>query len=320
MRIPVTTSPQAQVIAALGAELIAGRDPEEEAVTLLADAPVAAPVAAAPLVPPPLAWSAEDGTDDLDSAIDEARPEILFDSRDFDDGEPFAPLPWYRRPGVLFGAAACFAVVASIGFILTVRTDDVSAVPAGSAGTSASVTPPGWRRSPWKRPRPPRPSRKFRFRFGSLRRSRSASPGRHRPHPCDEPRRRRSEPFMCRLLRPRRRPRRLRPHRRRRLLLRLHRPRLLCPIPDQPRHRPRRLYPIPGQTPAQRTPGRRTRAPIPARPTRHHGSRHDRSRARRIPARPIPGTTDPGTTDPGSGPAEPGADEPECVPEPGAAC
>ena len=143
MRIPVTTSPQAQVVGAVGAELIAGRDPEAEAATLLAATPLAAaPIAAAPAVPAPLAWSADDGTDDLESAIEEARPEIHFDDRDFGDVDRFPPLPWYRRPGVLFGAAAGLAVVASVGFILTVRNDDMGAVPAGSTGTSASMAPP----------------------------------------------------------------------------------------------------------------------------------------------------------------------------------
>ena len=143
MRIPVTTSPQAQVVGAVGAELIAGRDPEAEAATLLAATPLAAaPIAAAPAVPAPLAWSADDGTDDLESAIEEARPEIHFDDCDFGDVDRFPPLPWYRRPGVLFGAAAGLAVVAIVGFILTVRNDDMGAVPAGSTGTSASMAPP----------------------------------------------------------------------------------------------------------------------------------------------------------------------------------
>ncbi len=143
MRIPVTTSPQAQVVGAVGAELIAGRDPEAEAATLLAATPLAAaPIAAAPAVPAPLAWSADDGTDDLESAIEEARPEIHFDDCDFGDMDRFPPLPWYRRPGVLFGAAAGLAVVAIVGFILTVRNDDMGAVPAGSTGTSASMAPP----------------------------------------------------------------------------------------------------------------------------------------------------------------------------------
>ena len=35
MRMPVTTSPHAQIVGAIGAELIAGRDPEAEAATLL---------------------------------------------------------------------------------------------------------------------------------------------------------------------------------------------------------------------------------------------------------------------------------------------
>ncbi len=141
--MPVTTSPQAQIVAAVGAGLLAGRDPEEEVVTRIAATPVAAaPLAAASVAPAPLAWSADEGPDDLESAFDDARPEILFSHSDFGGAEGFAPLPWYRRPGVLFGAAACLAVVASVGFVLTVRSDDLGTVPAGSAGTSTSVAPP----------------------------------------------------------------------------------------------------------------------------------------------------------------------------------
>ena len=297
MRIPVTTSPQAQVIAALGAALMAGREPEQEAATLLAAAPVAAaPVTAAPVAAAPLAWSAEDEADDLESAIDEARPEILFDKRDSGDADPFPSLPWYRRPGILFGAAACLAVVASVGFVLTVRSDDVGAVPAGSAGTSASVAPPVVVPQPVQAPAPaapviqapvpvvltqpanvprytqPPPVRRAappqQVVVPAARPPAAPAPPRRRPL---QPRRRPLQPHR-RPLRPRRRLRHRRPQR--------HRPRLLRPVPDQPRHRPRRLCPIPApRILGRRTPGRRTRA------RRTLGLR---TRAPRTPARPTP--------------------------------
>ena len=76
--IPVTTTPQAQVVAAVGAALIARRGPEEKTVTGLTPAPgvLAAAVAAAAggratqtgqatAEVMPLAWSEDDSTDDI---------------------------------------------------------------------------------------------------------------------------------------------------------------------------------------------------------------------------------------------------------------
>jgi Hsp70 protein len=158
--IPVTTSPQAQVVAAVGAALIASRGPEEETVTGLTPAPgvLAAAVAAAAgeratqtvqssAEVMPLAWS-EDSTEDVapteysghDSSghdpdhdadpTDQARPKVSF-GREPDGALP--PVPVYRRPGVLFGAAALVALLAAAGLILTLRSGGVSTVPAGTS-------------------------------------------------------------------------------------------------------------------------------------------------------------------------------------------
>jgi hypothetical protein len=161
--IPVTTTPQAQVVAALGAGLIARRGPEEKTVTGLTPAPgvLAAAVAAAAggrathagqatAEVMPLAWSEDDSTpdiaqadnsgDDGDSAdydvapTDQARPKVSFGQGDYNSAEPDAlpPVPVYRRPGVLFGAAALLVLLAVAGLILTLRSG-VSTVPAGTS-------------------------------------------------------------------------------------------------------------------------------------------------------------------------------------------
>jgi hypothetical protein len=67
-----------------------------------------------------------------------ARAEVRFARRDFDENPPFATLQWYRRPGLLFSAAAVAFVVASIGLVITLMRDDVATVPAGSTITATS--------------------------------------------------------------------------------------------------------------------------------------------------------------------------------------
>ena len=310
MRIPVTTSPQAQVVGAVGAELIAGRDPEAEAATLLAATPLAAaPIAAAPVVPAPLAWSADDGTDDLESAIEEARPEIHFDDRDFGDVDRFPPLPWYRRPGVLFGAAACLAVVASVGFILTVRNDDMGAVPAGSTGTSASVAPPV-ASQPLEAPAPaapvaqiPAPVQVVATQPANVPRQTQAPPVRR----VAPPQRTVVVPAACGARAPRRRP--LLPRRRRRPLLRHRAGRAAARRRRRPQRRRRASCGTGagsitatafGACARSRDYGPRHDGPRHDGPwhdgPRHDGPGHDRSR------HDGPRHDRPGTTDPGHGP------------------
>jgi hypothetical protein len=159
MRIPVTTTARSQFIAALGAALIARRGPATEAATGIAMAAhtVARPVAAvgstaahtvaASAGVEPLAWSQAASTDDISpggyqpyddgAAVDGARPEVRFDHGEYSAVESVPAVPLYRRPRVIFGAAATLALVAATGFILSVRGAGVGTVPAGSTGTSA---------------------------------------------------------------------------------------------------------------------------------------------------------------------------------------
>ena len=138
-RVPVATSPQPALTAAAGAPLV---DPS----TMSADAPTgmaptmgwaagaAGPATMAAPVPPvdanpsstvgpQLAWSDDEepgATEDFATGYAEAapfgetsaRPAMDFAHEEEDNLPDVAPLPWYRRPPLLFGAAAAAFLVA----------------------------------------------------------------------------------------------------------------------------------------------------------------------------------------------------------------
>ncbi|ORB31500.1 Hsp70 family protein [Mycolicibacterium parafortuitum] len=142
LRQPVITAPGAQVAAAAGAELLALRSADHDAPTVLASAPPTADVWAPPTAAnatvaapvTPLAWSAEPDGDETGYATEYARPDVHFQPDESDEPD-LEPLAWYRRPGVLFAAAACFAAVAATGLVLTAHTGPVE------ADTSTIATP-----------------------------------------------------------------------------------------------------------------------------------------------------------------------------------
>ena len=142
LRMPVTTTAHAQVAAAAGAELLARRSVEHEARTALVAAPELDATVAAAVVP--LAWSAE--TVEIgDAAIVQpgydpavARPEIHFDQYGDEASDP-EPLPWYRRPGVLFAGAACFAAVAVAGLVFTAQAGEAGTAPTGASEFATPV-------------------------------------------------------------------------------------------------------------------------------------------------------------------------------------
>ena len=165
LRMPVTTTAHPQTVAAIGAALLGGREPETA--TRLAAAPKirVVPAAVAPQVAQPvvasLAWSQSPVEVDLEGdSFDDtgfARPEVVFDHA-IDEADAQPPLPWYQRPALLFAAAACAAVVAAVGLVVTTDTKSANAaspmptvsatptmsdarVPAAAAGVDA-VTPP----------------------------------------------------------------------------------------------------------------------------------------------------------------------------------
>jgi hypothetical protein len=145
IRMPVTTTAHAQTAAAIGAALLGGREPETA--TRLAAAPKirTVPARVVPQVEQPvvasLAWS--ESPVELNSEGDSfddtgfARPEVVFDHAIQEADEP-APLRWYQRPALLFAAAACAAVVAAVGLVVTTDTKSAN---AASPMPTVSATP-----------------------------------------------------------------------------------------------------------------------------------------------------------------------------------
>lgn len=144
-RRPVITGPYAQVVAAAGAELLAVRGADHDAPTVMAaDNPATSPNPTMAAVLPPLAWSAETvdlAAADVDESVPDpayARPEIQFGHHGSDSVD-LEPLAWYRRPGVLFAGAACFAAMAVTGLVLTAQVGNIGPVEAGTSGIAEPV-------------------------------------------------------------------------------------------------------------------------------------------------------------------------------------
>jgi hypothetical protein len=165
LRMPVTTTAHPQTVAAIGAALLGGREPETA--TRFAAVPKirVVPAVVVPQVAPPvvasLAWSQSPIEVDLEGdSFDDtgfARPEVVFDHA-IDEAESLPPLRWYQRPALLFAVAACAAVVAAVGLVVTTDTKSANAaspmptvsatpamsdarVPAAAAGADAAAPP-----------------------------------------------------------------------------------------------------------------------------------------------------------------------------------
>ncbi|AKS30838.1 Hsp70 family protein [Mycolicibacterium goodii] len=145
-RMPVTTVVQSQVIAAIGAALLAHRG-EDQTVTRRVAPPAAqspssagafATTTAGPTWVPPLAWSAVgDRGDEVDAELgaeavtaSAARPDLVFAEPPATDPEPTRR--WYRRGGVVLYAALFLAVVGTVGLIYSVRADRLDAAAVDS--------------------------------------------------------------------------------------------------------------------------------------------------------------------------------------------
>jgi hypothetical protein len=149
LRMPVTTTAHAQTAAAIGAALLGGREPE--AVTRLAVAPQTATLLA-PAVPraerpavAQMAWSQSIDGHPVEVAVEgdpgRARPEVVFDHAAAEEAAALPPLSWYQRPALLFAAAACAAVFAAVGLVVTTDTQPANAsspVPTVDATPSMS--------------------------------------------------------------------------------------------------------------------------------------------------------------------------------------
>jgi hypothetical protein len=170
MRAEVVTTPLPQLNIAAGAALLAARGPAADAPTGMAAAPDAptgmaeaawaagaaglaagesAADGAASATFRALAWSEDDtvgeepvpyaGADyEYDPEATSARPPMAF-LRDEEAEAPEEPLPWYRRPALIFGAAAVVALLAvgGLAYTLTSKSSGIS------PGESTTTAPPG---------------------------------------------------------------------------------------------------------------------------------------------------------------------------------
>ncbi len=186
LRAPVVTTPESQLNVAAGAALVANRSLEADAPTGLASAadvptamgPAAWAAGAAGLAAGEaaddgaasatfraLAWSQDDESADPlpytgddyaasttygDAGATGARPPVAFgpgDGYDPDLGDEPPPLPWYKRPPVLFGAAAAAALLALGGLAVTLTSSTGEPAPVTETATpgpgepAAPVTP-----------------------------------------------------------------------------------------------------------------------------------------------------------------------------------
>lgn len=160
-RVPVITTGQPELTAAIGGGLRAGRGTVDEGATSMAAAPgVAAAAAAATAMAPgidpqdapasstfsALAWSDADDvpevapTDPYDyggeanGGVTDARPQMQFDHEQQYEYDA-ETLPWYRKPAIILGVGVVAVLVALVAAVLFVMRDD-------SAPTPASTTTP----------------------------------------------------------------------------------------------------------------------------------------------------------------------------------
>jgi Hsp70 protein len=172
LRAPVVTTPQSQLNVAAGAALLADRGLSADAPTGIAsaaDAPTGVAAAgwaagAAGLAAGEsasdgaqsatyraLAWSQDAATDEpvpyagedynygFDQGSTEARPPVAFGPGE--EGYPLEPepLPWYKRPPILFGAAAAAALLAIGGLAVTLTSTSGNTGPVTETATTVST-------------------------------------------------------------------------------------------------------------------------------------------------------------------------------------
>ena len=162
-RVPVITTGQPELTAAIGGGLRAARGTVNEGATSMAAAPgVAAAAAAATAMAPgvdpqdapvsstfgALAWSDADDVPDVaptdpyeyggeaNGGVTDARPQMQFDHEQQYEHEA-APLPWYRKPATILGAGVVVVLAALAAAVLFVMRDDSTPTPAS---TTAPVT------------------------------------------------------------------------------------------------------------------------------------------------------------------------------------
>jgi Hsp70 protein len=165
-RVPIVTTGQPELSAAIGGGLKATRGTDDESVTSMAVAPgVAAAAAAATSMAPEvgpqdapqsstfraLAWSDADDVPDVaptdpydyDAPADggytgDPRPPMHFEREPYE--QQAEPLPWYRRPALVLVAGVLALVAALTAAVLFVMRDDSTPTPA-STTTPVTTTP-----------------------------------------------------------------------------------------------------------------------------------------------------------------------------------
>jgi hypothetical protein len=178
LRAPVVTTPQSQLNVAAGAALVADRALEADAPTGMAptgfaaaaDAPTGMAAAgwaagaaglaasesasdgAASATFRALAWSQDDapggepvpysGEDyTFDPGTTDARPQVAF-AHEEEGYEPEpGPLPWYKRPPILFGAAAAVLLLAIGGLAVTLTSTSGNSGPVTETATTVETGP-----------------------------------------------------------------------------------------------------------------------------------------------------------------------------------
>ena len=181
-RVPVITTGQPELTAAIGGGLKAARGTVDEGMTSMATAPgaAAAATAMAPEVDPQdagpasgtfraLAWSDADDVPDV-APIDpyeygegangggftpDARPQMQFDHEPYE--QEAAPLPWYRRPALVLVAGVLVLLAALTAAVLFVMREDSTPAPASTTApvTTTTQTPTTTAAAPPLAPPPP---------------------------------------------------------------------------------------------------------------------------------------------------------------------
>ncbi|MFG1932186.1 Hsp70 family protein [Mycobacterium sp. NPDC048908] len=183
-RMPVVSTRQPELTAAIGGGLRAARGTVDEGATSMAVAPAVAAAAAAATAMAPevgaqdapqsstfraLAWSDADDVPDVapsdayayDSPAD-PRPQMQFDHEAWDQAPE--PLPWYRKPAVVLVAGLLALLAALTAAVLFVMRDDSTPSPASTTGpvtttpapTTTAAPPPPATQAPAPQPQAPR--------------------------------------------------------------------------------------------------------------------------------------------------------------------
>jgi hypothetical protein len=175
-RVPVITTGQPELTAAIGGGLRAARGTADEDKTSMAASPgVAAAAAAATAMAPgidpqdapvsstfrALAWSDADDVPEVaptdpyeydapaDGGVTDARPQMRFDHEQYEPEA--APLPWYRKPAIILGAGVVALLAALVAAVFFVMREDSTPTPASTTTpvtttqtltTTAAAPPP----------------------------------------------------------------------------------------------------------------------------------------------------------------------------------